>query len=253
MIGLHNVSVKYRLIKEVKKRTFQAYIIDYLTGKRLRADKLWALKKISLDVSEGESLGIIGLNGAGKSTLLKVISGVIRPTEGRVSVSGKIAPLIELSAGFDHELTGKENIYLNASILGFSRREIGEKYDRIVEFAELKEFVNTPLRSYSSGMIARLGFSIATEVEPDILIVDEVLAVGDVHFKKKCREKILNFRAKGVTILFVSHNMEEVKNLCQKVLWLDHGKIKMMGDPVKVVSEYVGNTTLMEDRLGHSR
>lgn len=253
MITLHNVSVKYRLIKEVKKRTFQAYIIDYLTGRRIRADKLWALKKISLDISEGESLGIIGLNGAGKSTLLKVISGVIRPTEGKVSVSGKIAPLIELGAGFDHELTGKENIYLNASILGFSRREIGEKYDRIVEFAELKEFVNTPLRSYSSGMIARLGFSIATEVEPDILIVDEVLAVGDVHFKKKCRERILKFRDKGVTILFVSHNMEEVKNLCQKVLWLDHGKIKMIDDPVKVVSEYVGNTTLMEDRLGHNR
>jgi ABC-2 type transport system ATP-binding protein len=191
-----------------------------------------------LDISKGESLGIIGHNGAGKSTLLKVISRVIKPAEGELRVSGKIAPLIELGAGFDDELTGRENIFLSASILGFSKKVIEEKYNNIIDFSELGDFINTPLKSYSSGMTARLGFSIATQVNPDILIIDEVLAVGDAHFKKKSKEKISEFRRKGVTILFVSHNMDEVSSLCDRVLWLDHGNMKMLGDPARIIDEY---------------
>ncbi len=238
MINLQGISVVYRLIREYRRNTFQEYIINYLKGRRTRAEAFSALKDLTLEISEGESLGIIGHNGAGKSTLLKVISGVIIPTKGKVTVNGTIAPLIELGAGFDHDLTGRENIFLNASILGFSRREIKEKYERIVDFSELSEFINTPLRNYSSGMVARLGFSIATEVNPDILILDEVLAVGDAHFTKKSEERIAQFIKKGVTILFVSHAMEDVKAICKKVLWLDHGKAKMLGDPDTVIGAY---------------
>ncbi len=237
MIQIQNISVTYRIIKE-RRRSFQSYIINYLKGKRIRAETLWALRNISLDVRRGESLGIIGNNGAGKSTLLKVISGVIKPVEGKIRVNGSIAPLIELSAGFDDELTGRENIFLSASILGFSRREIEEKYDNIIDFSELKDFINAPLKSYSSGMIARLGFSIAIEVDPDILIIDEILAVGDAHFKQKSKERISEFRRKGITILFVSHNMEEINDLCDRVLWLDHGDIRMLGNPVRIINEY---------------
>ena len=237
MIQIQNISVTYRLIKE-RRRSFQAHVINYLKGKRIRAETLWALRNISLNVSKGESLGIIGHNGAGKSTLLKVISGVIKPFEGNIKVKGNIAPLIELSAGFDEELTGRENIFLSASIFGFSKREIEEKYDNIIDFSELKDFINTPLKSYSSGMIARLGFSIATEVDPDILIIDEILAVGDAQFKQKSKERISEFRRKGTTILFVSHNMEEIHSLCDRVLWLDHGTMKMLGEPEKTTNEY---------------
>jgi len=237
MIQIQNISVAYRLIKE-RRRSFQAHIINYLKGKRIKVETLWALRNISLNVRQGESLGIIGYNGAGKSTLLKVISGVIKPIEGNINVTGTIAPLIELSAGFDDELTGRENIFLSASILGFSRKEIEAKYNNIVEFSELRDFINTPLKSFSSGMIARLGFSIATEVNSDILIVDEVLAVGDTHFKQKSKERILDFRRRGITTLFVSHNMEDVKNLCDRVLWLDHGTMKMLGEPAKTINEY---------------
>ncbi len=236
MIKLQDISVRYRLIKE-RPKTFQEHVINYLKGKRIEAETLWALNDISLDIHKGESIGIIGHNGAGKSTLLKVISGVIKPAGGKVSVHGKIAPLIELGAGFDDELTGRENIYLNASILGFSKKEIEEKYDSIVEFSEIRDFINTPIKNYSAGMIARLGFSIATEVNPDILIVDEVLAVGDAHFKKKSKERISEFRKRGVTILFVSHSMEEVESLCDKVLWIDHGKSNMIGEAEKVKDE----------------
>ncbi|GBE01731.1 teichoic acids export ATP-binding protein TagH [bacterium BMS3Abin08] len=237
MIKLQDISVKYRLIRE-RPKTFQEHVINYLRGKRIDVEILWALKGITLDVREGEALGVIGHNGAGKSTLLKIISGVMKPSEGVRVVNGKIAPLIELGAGFDHELTGRENIYLNASILGFSRREIEEKYESIIDFSEIRDFINTPLKNYSSGMIARLGFSIATEVDPDILIVDEVLAVGDAHFKKKSKERMLDFRKRKITILFVSHSMEDVKNLCDRVLWLDHGKLKMIGESGRVIKEY---------------
>ncbi len=237
MIRLENISVRFRLVKE-RRRTFQAHIINYLKGKRIAIETLQALKGISIEVSPGESLGIIGHNGAGKSTLLKVISGVIKPNEGTVRVQGKLAPLIELTAGFDPDLTGRENIYLNASILGFSRREIDRKCDRIIEFSELQDFIDSPLKNFSSGMVSRLGFSIATEVDPDILIIDEVLAVGDASFKRKSMERILEFRKSGTMIIFVSHNMEEIRSLCGKVVWLDHGVIKMTGEPERVIPRY---------------
>lgn len=237
MIRLQNITVRYRLIRE-RRRTFQAHIINYLKGKRIEVETLKALNGISLEIPGGESLGIIGHNGAGKSTLLKVISGVIKPVEGYIAVRGRIAPLIELTAGFDPELTGRENIYLNAAILGFSRKEINNKFDRIIEFSELQEFVDSPLKNYSSGMVSRLGFSIATEVDPDILIIDEVLAVGDASFKRKSVERILEFREKGITIIFVSHNMEEISSLCTRVSWLDYGSIKMTGEPGNVIAAY---------------
>jgi ABC-2 type transport system ATP-binding protein len=238
-VDISDVFVKYRLARE-KPKTFQEYFIHRLKGKSIDYEDFWALKGISLKVQKGESVGIIGHNGAGKSTLLKVIAGVLKPTQGNISACGMIAPLIELGAGFDPELTGKENIYLNASILGFSRKEIDSKFDAIVDFAELDEFIHSPLKSYSSGMVSRLGFSIATEVNPEILIVDEVLAVGDELFKRKSRDRILGFKEKGVSILFVSHAMEDVKTLCDKVLLLDHGTTKMYGDPETVIDEYLG-------------
>lgn len=240
MIALQGVSVRYRLIRE-RSRTFQAHIIDYIKGKRREKETLWALMNVSLDVRKGESLGIIGPNGAGKSTLLKVISGVIKPAEGRVIANGKIAPLIELAAGFDDELTGRENIFLNASILGFSRREIEDRVGSIVDFSELRDFIDTPLKHYSSGMVARLAFSVATEANPDILIIDEVLAVGDIRFRQKSKERISEFKNRGVTILFVSHDMEQVSNLCNRVLWLEHGKVKMLGEPAEVTEAYLNS------------
>jgi len=242
VITLQSVSLRYRLIKE-RRRTFQAHIIDYIKGKRVEKETLWALRNVSLDVCKGESLGIVGPNGAGKSTLLKVISGVIKPAEGSVRTNGKVAPLIELAAGFDDELTGRENIFLNASILGFSRREIEGRVGSIVDFSELKDFIDTPLKHYSSGMVARLAFSVATEANPDILIIDEVLAVGDVRFKQKSKQRISEFKNRGVTILFVSHDMEQVTNLCNKVLWLDHGELKMLGEPLDVTGAYLTSSS----------
>lgn len=237
IIKVEGLSLRYRITRE-RPRTLQEYIIGLLKGKRLDYEGFWALKDVSVDVKIGETLGIIGPNGAGKSTLLKVIARVLKPTRGSVTVNGKIAPLIELGAGFDMELTGKENIYLNASILGISRDEIRAKFQRIVEFSELGDFIHSPLKSYSSGMIARLGFSIATEVDPDILIIDEILAVGDERFRKKCNERIMSFKERGTTILFVSHSMAEVRRLCDRVLWLDKGTVKMYGDPESITKRY---------------
>jgi ABC-2 type transport system ATP-binding protein len=218
-------------------------MIDFVKGIHKQKKTLWALSNISLDVRKGELLGIIGSNGAGKSTLLKVVSGVIKPSGGSVHTEGTIAPLIELSAGFDDELTGEENIYLNASILGFSRKEINERYEKIVDFSEMRDFIGTPLKNYSSGMVARLAFSVATEADPDILIIDEVLAVGDASFKQKSKERILSFKDRGIAILFVSHDMEQVKDICNRVLWLDHGKIQRYGDTHEIISEYIERQT----------
>lgn len=234
-IKLKDVSLRYRLAKE-KPGTIQEYIIQRLKGKRIVYEDFWALKDINIEIHKGETLGIIGHNGAGKSTLLKVISGVLKPASGSVSVNGRIAPLIELDAGFDLELTGRENIYLNASILGISKKEVNKRLDRIVDFSELAEFIHSPMKSYSSGMVSRLGFSIATEVDPDILIVDEALAVGDEHFRRKCYERIAVFKGKGTTILLVSHNMNDIKSLCGRALWLDHGKQRGYGDDVACIT-----------------
>ena len=208
---------------------------------------LRVLRKISLAVNEGEIVALLGPNGHGKSTLLKAISGILKCAEGNITVNGKIAPLIELQAGFDLELTGRENIYLNASMLGFSKKKIDKSFDSIIDFSELSDFVDTPLKNYSSGMIARLGFSIAITVNPDILLIDEMLTVGDAHFNQKSHKRILEDNQRGVTILFVSHIMEEIRSICSKVLWLDHGRLKMIGKPEEVITEYelfMQNTSL---------
>jgi len=242
MIEIDNVSVRYRLAKE-KPKTLQEYLINRLKGKRHDHQDFWALRDLSMAVRKGETYGIIGRNGAGKSTLLKVIAGVLRPTAGRVRVQGTIAPLIELGAGFDPELTGAENIFLNASILGLSRSQIKEKFQSIIDFSELRDFIYSPLKSYSSGMVARLGFSIATEVDPEILIIDEILSVGDKQFVEKCNERMRLFRKKGTTMLLVSHNLVEIAQICGTVLWMDHGGARMYGEPKTIIDEYVKSLT----------
>ncbi|MCL5125597.1 MAG: ABC transporter ATP-binding protein [Deltaproteobacteria bacterium] len=219
-------------------RSVKEYLIYRIKGGRYDYEEFWALRNIDIESPTGKVVGVIGRNGAGKSTLLKVLAGVIKPIEGKVEVNGRIAPLIELGAGFDPELTGRENTYLNGTILGCTNKEITQKIDQIIDFSERGEFIDAPLRTYSSGMIARLGFAIATDVDPDILIVDEILGVGDDAFQAKCKKRIENFRSKGVTILFVSHDLNQVEEICDWVYWLDHGQVRANGAPKHVVSEY---------------
>jgi ABC-type polysaccharide/polyol phosphate transport system ATPase subunit len=209
-----------------------------LQGRRIEYRAFWALEGINLELRQGESLGIIGRNGAGKSTLLKVIARVLRPTRGRVWVKGNVAPLIELGAGFHFELTGRENIFLNGAMLGFSQAQMKERFDRIVEFAELGPFIDAALRSYSSGMVMRLGFAVATEIDPDILIIDEVLAVGDESFQEKCLARMADFRAKGTTILFVSHGLESVRAICDRAVWIEQGQLRHSGGVGEVIESY---------------
>ncbi|MCS7017137.1 MAG: ABC transporter ATP-binding protein, partial [Gemmatales bacterium] len=237
-IRLDGVSVRYRVPRE-RIPSFKEYAIRWLR-REIAYHDFWALKDVSLEVRRGEVFGIIGHNGAGKSTLLKVIARVLRPTTGRVRVWGRVAPLLELGAGFDSELTGRENVFLNSAILGFSRRETEARFDRIVEFAGIREFIDMPLRTYSSGMIARLGFAVATDVQPEILIVDEVLAVGDAEFQAKSFERIRQFRANGTTILMVSHNLAAVQSLCARAAWLHHGQCLKVDTASEVVAAYLG-------------
>lgn len=201
--------------------------------------KFQALKEITIDIKRGESFGIIGKNGEGKSTILGLIAQVIKPTTGKVTVKGRVFPLLELGAGFHPELSGRENIVLNGVLLGFTKKEIMNKIDEIIEFSELGDFIDQPLRTYSSGMLARLGFSIISAVEPEILLIDEILAVGDAHFQKKCMNRMLDFRKKGVTIVFVSHNMDAVRQICDRVMWLQNHESKMIGSPDEVVEKYL--------------
>ena len=238
IIRLEKVSVKYRLPSE-RIGTFKEYIIRLLQRK-IRFHSFWALHNVDLSVSTGEAFGIIGNNGAGKSTLLKVVSRVLRPTEGRVVVYGKVAPLLELGAGFHPELTGRENIYLNGSLLGYSRSEMASCYQNILDFSELHEFIDAPIRTYSSGMYARLGFAVATAHQPQILIVDEILGVGDEQFQQQCARRIAQFRENGTTILMVSHSMNTIKQICQRVAWIDHGRIAQIGEPERVIAAYRG-------------
>ena len=235
-VHLDTVSVRYRVPSE-RVRTFKEYLIRRLKGE-VQMRTFWALQDVALNVYKGEVFGLVGINGAGKSTLLKVVARVLRPTKGRVIVRGKVAPLLELGAGFHPELTGEENIFLNGSLLGFSRREMQEKYDQIVEFSELGQFISAPIRTYSSGMYARLGFSVATAHEPDVLIVDEVLSVGDEAFQKKCEARINAFRQNGAAILLVSHSMAMIEEMCQRAAWLDHGTLKAIGEPAQVIRAY---------------
>lgn len=228
--------MSFRLSQD-RIQSIKEYLVTLAKGK-LKYKEFWALKNVSFTVRPGEVLGIIGRNGAGKSTILKVISGILKPTEGSVSVRGNIVPMLELGSGFDFDLTGRENIYLNGSILGYSRHFLDEKYDEIVSFSELGEFIEMPIRNYSSGMMMRLAFSIATVVNPEILIVDEILAVGDEAFQRKSRQRMLELMGGGTTVLFVSHSLDQIREMCDRVLWLDHGQIKMLGETKEVCDAY---------------
>ncbi len=236
VLKVEKVSMKFNLSKE-KLDSLKEYVIKFLKNE-IMYNEFWALRDVSFSLKKGERLGILGLNGAGKSTLLKVIAGVYKPTQGRVIKNGRIAPLLELGAGFDMQYTGAENIYLYGAVLGFSKEFIKEKFNEIVEFSELEEFIDVPLKNYSSGMKARLGFSIATIVNPDILILDEVLSVGDRKFRKKSEKKIMDMFDKGVTVLFVSHSIEQVERICDKAIILEKGKLIASGDIKEVAEKY---------------
>ena len=238
IINMEDVSVEYRVPQE-QIGTFKEYAIRLLEGK-VKHRVFKALNGINLSVNQGEVFGFIGQNGAGKSTLLKLVAQVLRPTRGRILVRGHVAPLLEVGAGFHPELTGRENVYLNGAMLGFSHTEMEEKFPRIVEFSELGDFIDAPIRTYSSGMLARLGFSVATDSQPDILIVDEVLSVGDEAFQHKSFERIQSIKSLGATILFVSHAMSTIETMCQRAAWIHHGKIVSVGNANEVVDRYLG-------------
>lgn len=240
MIDIKNVSMKFNLGIEKDNSLKNIFInmLKFYKKNKKSKDYFWALKDINFHIEKGEVVGIIGSNGAGKSTLLKVVSGVYKPTEGEVIVNGKISPMIELGAGFDGELTARENIYLNGAILGYSKEIIDEKFDEIVEFSELKDFLNVPVKNFSSGMVAKLAFSISTIVEPEILIVDEILSVGDIKFQEKSKNKMMSMINGGTTVLYVSHSLQSIKELCTKVIWLEKGEIVKCGDTNKICDEY---------------
>lgn len=235
-INVENVSMKYKLIGD-NINSLKHFLIQSI-NRKITYEEFSALHNINFNVCQGEVFGIIGLNGAGKSTLLKIVAGILKPTTGLVERNGSVVPLIELGGGFNGELSGIENIYLNGMLLGYSKKFIKERIDEIIEFSELEKFINSPLKNYSSGMKARLGFSIATLVKPEILIVDEILAVGDHKFKKKSEAKMKSLMGSGTTVLFVSHSIDQMKKMCDRVLWLDHGMIKEIGPAKEVCEKY---------------
>lgn len=236
VVQVENVSMHFNMSGE-KLDSLKEYFIKLLK-RQLFFKKYVAIDNISFNIKKGDVFGIVGLNGCGKSTTLKIISGILKPTTGRVVVRGSIAPLIELGAGFDMELTARENIYLNGAVLGYSKKLINEKFDEIVEFSEMREFLDVPMKNYSSGMVARIAFAIATIVQPDILIVDEILSVGDFHFQEKCNNRIEKMMKSGTTIVLVSHDIEQIQSLCNKVMWLEKGKMKMIGEVQEVCEAY---------------
>ncbi len=236
IIDLNAVRLRYRLAKQ-RIPSFKEYAIHWMKGS-LHYEDLWALKGVTLDICAGESVGFVGRNGAGKSTLLKVICGVLKPTDGTCKVTGTVAPILELGTGFDYELTGAENIFLNALLLGHSTASIRPKIEEIVEFSGLEEFIDAPIRNYSSGMIARLGFSIATAWRPDILILDEVLAVGDHRFRQRCEERMASLVDGGTTVLYVSHNASSVVEICERAIWLEEGNVMADGPVSEIIAQY---------------
>ncbi len=235
-ISLRNISMHFNMNKE-RLDSLKEYFIR-LMQRKLMFEDFTALEDISFDVECGDVFGIVGLNGSGKSTLLKIISGILKPTTGTVSTRGTIAPLIELGAGFDMDLTARENIFLNGSVLGFSKKFMQERFDDIVEFSEMQDFLDTPMKNYSSGMVARIGFAIATMTTPDILIVDEILAVGDYKFQEKCEKRIHDIMDGNTTVLIVSHSLEQIERLTKHCLWLEKGHLKMIGDTQEVCDAY---------------
>lgn len=237
IIEVKNVSMRFNLATE-RTDTIKEYFVKLLKG-QLMFNEFYALKNVNLTVNRGEAVALIGANGSGKSTLLKCIAGVLYPTTGSITVRGSIAPLIELGAGFDPDLTARENIYLNGAVLGHDRKFMDAHFKSIVDFAELWDFIDVPVKNFSSGMVARLGFAIATEVSADILVVDEILAVGDFRFQQKCKERMADMMKGGTTLLFVSHSEGQVKELCQKAVWLEKGKLKIWGSCASVVESYL--------------
>lgn len=239
MIELKNVTMKFNLGIEKNFSIKQAFV-NFFNPKHKKQKKEYfcALDNISFNVKKGEVVGLIGSNGAGKSTLLKLVSGVMKPTQGKVQVHGAISPMIELGAGFDVDLTARENIYLNGAILGYSKNFIDSKFDDIVEFSELRDFLDVPIKNFSSGMTAKLAFSIATVVDPEVLIVDEILSVGDIKFQEKSKKKMLEMIKGGTTVLYVSHSLQSIKDLCDKVVWIEHGKMVKMGPTKEICEEY---------------
>ncbi len=238
MIKIENVGMKFNLGIEKDNSLKLTFIRLFDKRKRIKKSDFWALKNVTFEVEKGDVVGLIGSNGAGKSTLLKVVSGVMKPTEGKVEVDGVISPMIELGAGFDGDLTARENIYLNGAILGYSKEFLDSKFDEIVEFSELKEFLDVPVKNFSSGMVAKLAFSISTIVDPEILIVDEILSVGDIKFQEKSKNKMMSMINGGTTVLYVSHSLDSIRELCNKVVWLEHGKVVMAGETNKVCDAY---------------
>lgn len=236
MIEVKDVSISFRMSND-RINSIKEYLVQLIKGK-IKYTEFEALKHVSFDVKKGEVVGLIGNNGAGKSTILKVISGILKPSNGEVTVRGNVAPMLELGSGFDMDMTGRENIFLNGAILGYSEEFLKEKYDDIVAFSEIGDFIDVPLRNYSSGMVARLAFSIATIVIPEILIVDEVLSVGDAAFQEKSRKKMEELMCGGTTVLFVSHNIAEIKEICNRVVWLDHGNVMGFGETREICEAY---------------
>ncbi len=236
MVKVDNVSMQFSLPSE-KVNSLKEYMIKAIK-RQMHYEEFWALNNVSFEVRAGEAVGLIGLNGSGKSTMLKIVAGVMKPTKGSVQVFGSMAPLIELGAGFDFDLTARENVFLNGAILGHSRADMEQYYDDIVSFSELDRFMDSEVKNFSSGMISRLAFAIATIGQPQILIVDEVLSVGDFRFQQKCEERIRKMLDGGTTLLFVSHSIEQVKMLCDKVVWLEHGNMRAFGDAAVYCDEY---------------
>ncbi len=235
-VELREIVMKFRMTAQ-KVDSLKEFAIRAIK-KQLQYTEFTALDRVSFDVRKGEVVGIVGLNGSGKSTVLKIISGILKPTSGSVMVQGSISPLIELGAGFDFELTARENVYLNGSVLGYSKKEMKEKMEEIVNFSELRDFMDTPIKNFSSGMVARLGFAIATNIQPEILIVDEILGVGDFLFQQKCEQRIEKMMGGGTTVIVVSHSIEQIERLCERVIWLDGGKIRMNDEKGIVCREY---------------
>lgn len=239
MVKVENLGIRFNLAKE-RVDSLKEYFLKFTKGS-LHFEEFWALDDVSLEIEKGDFYGLVGINGSGKSTLLKTIAGVFKPTRGSVTVNGTIAPLIELGAGFDMDLTARENIYLNGAVLGFSKKFMDDHFQDIVDFSELHDFLDVPLKNYSSGMVARIAFAIATVTDPDILIADEVLSVGDYTFQQKCEKRMRELIDNGTTVIFVSHSIEQVKALCNKATWLEHGKVIMTGRAEDVCDAYIKN------------
>lgn len=236
MIEINDVTMRFRMNSD-RIMSLKEFVTTALRGK-LEYQEFTALDHVSLKVKKGETLGLIGRNGAGKSTMLKVISGILKPTSGSVICRGNVVPMLELGSGFDFDLTGRENIFLNGAILGYDEEFLKEKYPEILEFSELGHFIETPIRNYSSGMLARLAFSVATVVRPEILIVDEILSVGDASFQEKSRRRMLELMGGGTTVLFVSHSLEQIREMCSRVLWLERGRVRAIGAVQEVCDAY---------------